>query len=179
MSSGPGIDFGVVHSNGYSWFYHMTYSDFSATLKKQVAKIPEEKALQLAIVISKMLYPDYQEFVKRNNWGSVELFTNAIEMCEHALDNHLQHIDNGYVSNIINQLQEAIPHSDDFGGAEYAINAGVAVCHTLYFLLERKTENITAVLDTYITTIDLKVQDEYEEANDTGMSKKTSTIILR
>lgn len=138
----------------------MNYQEFTALFKEQVYSLNPKKQLELAIEISKKLFPDYQNFFNENNWGNPDILIDAIRACEqsssipHALKE---------LQKLQLQLEKVTPHMDDFGDEQgsYALNACTAVYYTLQFLIDKNPSSIIYVGTTLTDTTDFKIQEDH------------------
>jgi uncharacterized protein len=135
--------------------------------------------LHLALNICKRLFFDYQNFYEANEWGNPDILLDAI----HFIENHTtEKPDYKVIAAIIQKVEDVTPDTEDFGEANYALNACCAVCSTLEFLLDKKGSHITNVGTNLIDTIDAKVQgDDYlteEEIDQHPLMVDTRTFLL-
>ena len=139
----------------------MKYKEFTDSLKMQISALPFARQLDFAITICKRLYFDYQKFYNYEEWGNPELLMDAIKFCEQAKK----------VSPIKSEIEtwlikvEAItPDTEDFGDelGSYALNACIAVLHTLQFLLTKDAADIFYIGNALYETMDVKVQEDQD-----------------
>jgi len=135
----------------------MTYQEFARDFKLKTETLLYHEQIDLAVSICKRLYSDYQKFSTKNNWGSPDLLLDTIEFIEEfkTTDN-----DSILVKEKINQIEEITPDTEDFGDSSYALNACVAVCETLAFLIDHEGEHIYNVGTCLTDTIDFKIQED-------------------
>src|SRR4051812_8019173 len=114
----------------------MNYKEFTDRFKRQVFALPIKRKLDFALSISKRLFSDYQRFYNQKQWGDPELLMDAIKFCEQAKMNSPSKTD---IETWLIQVQAITPDTDDFGDelGSYALNACVAVLHSLHFLLTK------------------------------------------
>lgn len=60
----------------------------------------------------------------------------------------------------IKQIDIITPDTEDFSDASYALNSCVAVCETLEFMIDNKSEHIYAIGTCLTDTIDFKIQED-------------------
>lgn len=135
----------------------MTYQEFDSRFKKQVARLSQQKQLDLVLNICKKLFFDYQTFHEKNEWGNPDVLLDGIHLIESSRTKKLQE---DLIKAAIKKIEEVTPDTEDFGDASYALNACCAVCSTLDFLLESKPEHIYYVGTSLYDTIDAKVQED-------------------
>jgi len=160
----------------------MNYQEFTDNFKKQVFALPFGRQLDFALTICKRLYFDYQNFYNQEEWGDPELLMNAIKFCEQAKK----------VSPIKTEIEswvfkvEAItPDTEDFGDelGSYALNACVAVVHTLQFLLTKEASDIFYIGNALYETIDVRVQEDQDlseqQIDQHPLMQETKQFLLR
>lgn len=133
----------------------------------------------MAVSVCKRLYPDYQTFFQENGWGNPDALIDAIRFIEsHGAEKADKHVIETITSNVLG----ATPDTEDFGEANYALNACCAVCSTLAYLLEGKSEHIYYVGMNLIDTIDARAQEDNdlteEEIDQHPLMMDTITYLL-
>lgn len=137
----------------------MTYSEFNIKLETHVNGLDFRQQFALAISICKKLFPDYHEFYRANNWGDPEVLIDSINLCESF---YKSEIELGRLTECLTMIEAISPDTDDFGDASYALNAAVAVCATIDFLISQKHEHIISVCSCLTDTVDFKIQEDDE-----------------
>ena len=139
----------------------MNHSEFMSILKKQIYSQEEKQQLELAIIICKKLFFNYQKFSEAYNWGNPDLLIDGINLCEKALQ---RPIDLGVVKTLLSEIDLVIPDMDDFGDylGSYALNASASVAETLEFLTDHNKEHIYNIATYYTYTIDFQIQEDDE-----------------
>jgi len=136
----------------------MTYKVFVESFKSQVNTMSHEKGLELAIIICKELFPDYQKFSETHNWGDPELLLEGIKLCEVSRTRVLNKSD---IDTLVNSLEKAIPDTEDFGDYDgsYALNAGAAVLSSLLYIIDKSPKYLLDIGTLYIDTIDFRLHE--------------------
>lgn len=136
----------------------MTYNDFVETFKNQVNALSHEKGLELAITISKELFPEYQKFSETHNWGDPELLLEAIKLCE---ESRTRVLDKSDIDPLITSLEKVIPDTEDFGDYDgsYALNAGAAVLSALLYTIDKSAKYLFDIGILYTDAIDFKLHE--------------------
>lgn len=142
----------------------MQYKNFTSTFSKQVFELEIGKQIDLAIVICKKLYFEYQLFTKVHKWGDSDILIDCILLIERSKN---EEIDSVTVLKAIDNLATITPDMDDFGDniGFYALNTCVAVHETLQFLLEPLPKFIYNVGIALTDTVDFKIQEDVELTN--------------
>lgn len=159
----------------------MKYKEFTDLFNSRVYNLRPARQLQLAINICKRLFPDYRNFVQENNWGNPDILLDAIKACEQA-DNITS--PDKELKEWQSKVDKITPHMDDFGDemGSYALNACIAVYHTLQFLIDKDPSNIVHVGTALTDTIDSKVQEDDdltdEEIDNHLLMKETQKYLL-
>lgn len=117
----------------------MNFQEFTSTFKKQVYGVSYERKLNLALSICKKLFFDYQKFYEENDWGDPYVLLDAIKTIEH---DQARSLNPKQLKSILQRIDEVTPDSEDFGEANYAINASGAVYETIEFLLDKDASHI-------------------------------------
>jgi uncharacterized protein len=141
----------------------MNFQEFTSTFKNQVDGISYERKLDLALRICKKLFFDYQKFYEENDWGNPDVLLDAINTIEQSQAGSL---DQKLLKSILQGVDEVTPDSEDFGEANYAINASGAVYETIEFLLDNDASHIYNIGTYLIDTVDSKVQDDEDLPED-------------
>lgn len=134
----------------------MTYQEFDNKLKKQISKLSHRRQLDFALNICKRLYFDYRTFHEKHKWGNPNILFDGIQLIETS---RTKMVEEDLIKETIRKIGEVTPDTEDFNDASYALNASCAVCSTLDFLLERKSEHIYYVGTSLYDTIDARVQE--------------------
>jgi uncharacterized protein YjaG (DUF416 family) len=139
----------------------MHYEDFTIQFNQQVLELDQNRQLDLAVTICKKLFFDYQMFSEKYQWGNPDILLDAITICEQGKHNK---VDNSLVEQMIAYVDSITPDIDDFGDwdGSYALNACVAVCETLEFLIDTQPKHIYYVGICLTDTVDFKIQEEKE-----------------
>ena len=116
-----------------------------------------DKQILLAIAVCKQLFFDYQKFTKENNWGNPDLLLDAINLAE-----NFQASDEQKIKDLLPQIHDNCPDSEDFGNASYAINASSAIYETLQFLIDHNSEHIYNIGNCLTDSLDFKIQEDDE-----------------
>ena len=135
----------------------MNYKEFTNDFKKQVFALSYEKQLDFALSICKRLFFDYQNFYNQEKWGNPELLMDAIKFCEQAKKDSPTKTE---IETMLSQVEAITPDTENFGDeiGSYALNACVAVLHTLQFLLIKNSLDIYYIVNALYDTIDIRVQ---------------------
>jgi uncharacterized protein YjaG (DUF416 family) len=135
----------------------MKYVEFVSKFKTQVGNATPDKKILLAISVCKKLFFDYQNFAIENNWGNPDILLDAIKLAE-----GFQIVDKMKIKNLLTQIEQNCPDSEDFGNASYAINASSAVYETLQYLIDQNSEHIYNIGISLTDTVDFKIQEDDE-----------------
>lgn len=137
----------------------MSYKEFTYGFKKQVFALSYEKQLDFALSVCKRLFFDYQNFHIQEKWGDPEQLMDAIKFCEQAKNVSSTKTE---IESMISDIEAITPDTEDFGDemGSYALNACVAVLHTLQFLLTKDPLDIFYVGNALYDTIDVRVQED-------------------
>jgi uncharacterized protein DUF416 len=136
----------------------MTYQEFTSLFEPQVASIPYEKGLHLAITISKELFPDYQRFSERRAWGDPDLLTMGIELCERSLH---KKINPEEIQALAAQVYAVAPDTADFGewDGSYALNAATTVWDALNYVIDKDVSHLIVIGSYYTDTAYFKLHE--------------------
>ena len=136
----------------------MTYNDFVETFRNQVNTLSHEKGLELAISISKELFPEYQKFSETHNWGDPGLLLDAIKLCE---ESRTRALDKSDIDPMTTSLENVIPDTEDFGDYDgsYALNAGAAIHCSLHYTIDKSPKHLFDIGTLYTDTIDFKLHE--------------------
>jgi len=153
----------------------MTYQEFTRHFKHQTETLSYHKQINLAIAICKRLFFDYQEFCDRNNFCNSDLFLDTIKFIEEFKN---LKVDEKLLNEKINQIQIITPDTEDFVDASYALNSCVAVCETLDFLIDNKSEHIYVIGTCLTDTVCFKIYEDDHMTED-QIDKKPEMIEAR
>jgi len=134
----------------------MTYKEFARNFKLKTEALLYHEQIDLAVSVCKRLYSDYQKFTIKYNWGNPDLLLATIGFIEEFKTTDIDSIP---VREKISQIEENTPDTEVFGDSSYALNACVAICETLDFLIDHKGEHIYNVGICLTDTIDFKIQE--------------------
>lgn len=137
----------------------MTYSEFNIKLEDHLRGLDFRQQLALSISICKKLFPDYHEFCKANNWGDPDVLIDSINLCESFCKNE---VESRQLAECLPKIEIITPDTDYFGDASYALNAAVAVCTTIEFLISQKPEHILSTCSCLTDTVDFRIQEDDE-----------------
>jgi uncharacterized protein YjaG (DUF416 family) len=135
----------------------MNFQEFTKVYRKQVDTLSYERQLDFAVGVCKKLFFDYQRFYQRNDFGSPDVLLDAISKVEQR---QVVRIDPKELKTILQRINEITPDSEDFGNANYAINAAGTFYETVEFLLDRDINHIYNIGTYLIDTVDSKVQGD-------------------
>ena len=136
----------------------MLYGDFILLFKQQVYTLSFREGLELALLICKRLYLDYENFVSLEHWGDKDLLMSAIRLCEQAKTDK---IENARLDEMLSRVDAIMPDTNEFGDyhGSFALNAAASVYETLQFVTDKDLQHIYNI-GTYLTdTIDLKIHE--------------------
>lgn len=140
----------------------MSRVEFAQILSKQLEKLPYHKQVEFAVWICKRLYPEYECFQKKEQWGNAALLAEGIVFIEkHQVT---ESVDATQVQRLVEAIDEVTPDMDDYGDyhGSYALNAAVVVMEALEFLAYREVKHLLEI-STYMTdTIDFKIYEANE-----------------
>ena len=151
------------------------YKEFTRQFKLQTESLAYQKQFELAVLICKQLFFDYQKFCEDNNWGNPDLLLDTITFIEQSKDLMIDAI---LSKKKITQIQAITPDTEDFGDASYALNSCVVVCETLEFLTDHKAEHIYSIGTCLTDTIDFKIQED-NELTETEIDNNSDMIAAR
>lgn len=145
----------------------MSGDEFKQILKKQLDILPLTRQIEFAIHICKRLYPEYEYFQEKYQWGNASSLAKGIEYVESH--QHINKLDISELKTLIAAINEATPDMDDYGDwcSSYALNAAIVVSEALDFLADHN-HNIVHLLEIsrYMTdTIDFKIYEADENKN--------------
>jgi len=159
----------------------MNYKEFTDRFKKQVFTLTYERQLDFALSICKRLFSDYQNFYNQQKWGNPELLMDAIKICEQAKNDSPTKPE---IETMLSNIEAITPDTEDFGDeiGSYALNACVAVLHTLQFLLTKDSLEIFYIGNALYDTIDVRVQEDQdlseEEINQHPLMQDTKHFLM-
>jgi len=133
--------------------------DFVSLFKRQVYTLSFEEGLDLALMVCKRLYFDYETFVSSEHWGDNDLLMDAILLCEQSKANK---IENSGLEKMLSKVDTITPDTEDFGyyNGSYALNAANSVSETLAFIIDKDLEHIFNI-GTYLTdTVYFRIQEK-------------------
>src|ERR1043165_4285067 len=137
----------------------MLYKDFVSLFKQQVYTLSFEEGLDLALVVCKRLYFDYENFVASEHWGDKDLLIDAIRLCEQV---KTKKIEIARLEDMLSKVDAITPDTDDFGdyNSSYALNAAASVLETIQFIMDKDRLHIYNI-GTYLTdTVDFKIHEK-------------------
>jgi uncharacterized protein YjaG (DUF416 family) len=147
------------------------YLSFTDDINKLICNASHETKLGFALDVCKKLYPEYQSFASRHNFGDVTLLQKAIEFSEKSIES--KHIDMFLLDGLIGEVEEIIPETEDFSDwkAAYALNAIQSVYELLMFIKDSNNQHIEDICSLVIDTIDFKIAETNEQISDDGIYK--------
>jgi uncharacterized protein YjaG (DUF416 family) len=142
------------------------YLSFTDDMNKLIYNASHETKLGFALDICKKLYPEYQSFASKHNFGDVTLLQKAIEFCEKSAES--KHIDMFLLDSLIEEVEEIMPDTEDFTDwkAAYALNAAQSVYELLMFIKDTNNRHIADICSLVIDTIDFKIAETNAHISD-------------
>ena len=142
------------------------YTVYKKQLDKNIHKLSTERKMDFAIEACETLFPEYEKFEAVYNWGNSKVLEDGINYCNN--NRTLENIDAQKIEMLIEEIDEVIPHMDDFGSLQgsFAMNAGVVLLSTLKFMLERQDHYISTIGSYMHDTIDFKVRSQNEDLDE-------------
>ncbi len=140
----------------------MTDKEFTSIFAEQINRLSQEKLVGFAIIICNRLLPDYIDFWDHNNWGDPVKLKEGIAFCEE--NNNTLNPDPGIIKKMCDDIIEVMPDTEDFEGenCSYALNAAVAICETLNYLVDKDLSHIIGVSRQMTDTIYFKISEKEE-----------------
>lgn len=138
------------------------WKKYQIELEEGISNLSYEQKMDFAIEICTRLLPEYSIFQTKHNWGDHKLVTDCLGYCKENL--RTQNIDQDTIKSLLNNLDQVIPDTDDFGDIEasFALNSSLAVHYLLEYLVDKKNEHILNIANCMYDTVDFRVR----EAND-------------
>lgn len=123
----------------------MNWTEYREQLIKNVDGLSSRQKLKFAIEVCEKLFPDYQTFQDEYKWGNANLIADGLAACKrnaNGLDP-----DEKSVRLLIAEIEKITPNTEDFGevSGSLALNSAAAICETLSFILDNKTERISDI----------------------------------
>jgi hypothetical protein len=136
----------------------VTYQEFTSLFEQQVARLPYEKGLHLAITICKELFPDYQHFFERRAWGNPDLLAEGIGLCELS---PRKKVDPEKIQALAAEVAGVAADTDDFGDwdGSCALNAATSVGDGLHYLIDKDPGHLVAIGSYYTDTTYFKLHE--------------------
>lgn len=143
--------------------------DFEAQLEKLIEQATEHIRLEFGLDICKRLFPYYENFYAKHNWGSPSKLKEAIDFIESFI-NH-QVLEEKRLLELIIDVDKVIPDSEDYGDLDgsFALNSGVSVHELLCYLNDKDTLHLTTISSMMTDTIDFKIQENNPNFSDTDI----------
>ena len=136
----------------------MIFSEFENKLNQRAQLLSYQDRISHGLSICKKLFPYYNEFVNESGFGNPDVLLDSIRFVETGKQ------DTDQLHEYLDSLEEVCPDTEDYGGADYALNACGAVNALLLQVAEPDdTEHYIEIVMSYYDTIDAKIQDETEE----------------
>jgi uncharacterized protein len=133
----------------------MSFVEFNKILQSHINTLTYEKQFELALSVSKRLFPDYKDFFYENQWGDPDVLLDAIELCQQ----HKKETSENILKEMLLKVDSVTPHTEDFENASYALNACTSVYETLEFLIDNDQKHILNIGSYLTDTIDFKIQE--------------------
>lgn len=130
----------------------------SNMIQQKLLLINDEKKIIFSLLICEKLLPNYVYFSKKYSYGNPSELNNIISILYYNL---LKKIKDPYIDNYIDSVEAITPDTEDYSTilVSFALDACTSILSTLYFLQDKKIENILDV-STYATdTVDMFVQE--------------------
>ncbi len=135
----------------------MTYEAFINNFKSHIIALSYKERLSLAISVCEKLFVDYQDFYEENNWGDPGVLLEAIKLCRLSQTDNVEEI---HLKEALVKFDRITPDTEDFSNASYALNACVAICGTLEFIMDKEAMHVFNVGVCLTDTIDVGVREE-------------------
>ncbi len=145
------------------------YLIFIDKITKLLEKSSVETQFQLALEICKKLYPDYENFSNKHNFGKPKLLKEAMDYCEKSFLNknfNCQSLDL-CLKKVVSHAPDTENHKD--WDASYAVNASASVCELLAYLQDSRVKHISEICSLMIDTVDFKIAEANEHLSDDGI----------
>lgn len=141
----------------------MKYTEYQKKLKETISLLSEKRKIEFAIDICIRLFPEYEKFQKKYDWGDSAIIWKGIKYCQNNYDN--SRLDKKEVQKLMDEIDSLIPDMDDFGELQgsYGLNASLSVYECLEYLIIRENKKIINIATYMYDTIDFKVQFQNEE----------------
>ena len=133
----------------------MKFIEFEKKLNEHSLQLSYNERISKGIAICKRMFPFYREFVNESAFGNPDGLLDSIRFIESGNQ------DTEAIHGFLDNLEEICPDTEEYDGAEFALNACGAVNALLLQVAEPdEVEHFVEVAMSYYDTIDAKVQDE-------------------
>lgn len=135
----------------------MNFVEYNKIFQSHINTLTYEKQFELALSVSKRLFPDYKDFFHRNKWGDPDVLIDAIEVCQQY---RRKETSSDILKEMLLKVESVTPDTEDFENASYALNACASVYETLEFLMDSDKKHILSIGSYLTDTIDFKIQED-------------------
>lgn len=139
----------------------MTYKKHFNWVAKRVSKLSYTKKILFGLLCTQRLYPNYQFFKEKENWGDDIYLKDVLK----EIKNNLVKVDfsNLDINNLLKKVDGIIPNTDDFESSytSYALDASMTVESLLKFIKTQSDKHIIRIAQLCIDSIDMNIQDRY------------------
>lgn len=139
----------------------MTYKEYIDWLEEKLIILSTSKKILFGLLCAKRLYPNYEFFKRKVNFGNEFFIKNTLEEIKNYLVNpKCQTLD---LDKLLIDIDEIIPDTDDYGEiyASHALDASGSVEDLLKFISSKDSKYIIRISKACIDTIFMHIQDKF------------------
>jgi hypothetical protein len=102
--------------------------------------------------------PEYLSFYHKHKWGDLSSLQQSISFCQ--LYKSLDNLDTTTFNKLKQNVNSAIPDTEDFGDGSYALNASASVAELLEYFTDRDLKHILNISEYMTDTVDFKIHEK-------------------
>jgi len=152
------------------------WNKYKSEIKQNLTTLSFGKKVDFALKTSADLIPDYIEFEKNRKWGDSTILQRGIEILNDYIKTN--EFDLGFVVDTIAELDEVIPHTDDFGETDgtLALNAGAAMHESLAFLVYEQDDGLLDMASYAYHSIETKLWEKNPSLSESEIANHKTLV---
>jgi uncharacterized protein YjaG (DUF416 family) len=136
----------------------MNNEEFLNILGKRLERLSSPEVIDFALNICHRLLPHYMKFCEEYSWGSMDTLSKGIRYCENL--ESLETVGANELLDLMQQIEKAIPDTEEFEDGSLALNASAAVLELIEYALDRDLSHIINISSFMTDTVDFVAREE-------------------
>lgn len=144
----------------------MTTQYINETFEQAVEQLPIKKQLAFAYFLAKRMFPNYSNFVKKEEWGDEKVPKNALRLIYKVIND--EQVTQEQLKSMIDNLSSVTPDTDDFGTLEasLALDACVVLLETLESIKNQDIHQLSSIASLPFNSLRMLIEDRNNTFDD-------------